>query len=70
MNIDSASDLGKMIRSRRIELDIDQGTLASLSGVDQGNLSKIERGVARATLDTYIRLTQALGIDILAVTRS
>ncbi len=70
MMIRSATDLGSFIRSRREELGILQGDLASSAGVDQANLSKIERGTAKATLDTYLRLCKALGVDLLAEPRA
>jgi transcriptional regulator with XRE-family HTH domain len=70
MHIHSATELGQLIRIRREALGIKQGDLASVAGVDQGNLSKIERGSARATLDTYLRLCNALGIDLLAEQRA
>lgn len=60
------TDIGALIRSRREELKIKQGDLASITGIDQGNLSKIERGSAKAMLDSYLRLCNALGIDLLA----
>lgn len=70
MLISSATDLGSFIRSRREELGVLQGDLAGSAGVDQANLSKIERGAATATLDTYLRLCKALGIDLLAEPRA
>lgn len=70
MQLHSATELGNLIRNRREALAIKQGDLASIAGVDQGNLSKIERGTAKATLDTYLRLCSALGIDLLAEPRA
>jgi Predicted transcriptional regulator len=70
MKIQTTTDLGSFIRDRREGLGIKQGDLASIAGVDQGNLSKIERGTAKATLDTYLRLCSALGIDIVAEPRA
>lgn len=70
LQIHSATELGNLIRTRREALAIKQGDLASSAGVDQGNLSKIERGTAKATLDTYLRLCSALGIDLLAEPRA
>lgn len=70
MQIQTATDLGVLIRTRRESLAIKQGDLASIAGIDQGNLSKIERGNAKATLETYLRLCTALGIDILAEPRA
>jgi len=70
MKIQTATDLGVLIRTRRESLAIKQGDLASIAGIDQGNLSKLERGNAKATLETYLRLCKALGIDILAEPRA
>jgi transcriptional regulator with XRE-family HTH domain len=70
MKIYTATELGGLIRNRRESLDIRQGDLASIAGIDQGNLSKLERGNATATLETYLRLCRALGIDILAEPRT
>ena len=65
-----ASDLGEMIRSRRERLGIAQLELASMAGIDPGNLSKIERGSRRSHLDTYLKLCGILGIDLFAEARS
>ena len=70
MKIQTATELGVLIRTRRESLAIKRGDLASIAGIDQGNLSKIERGNAKATLETYLRLCKALGIDILAEPRA
>lgn len=70
MKITTPNDLGKLIRERREAIALKQGDLASIAGVDQGNLSKIERGNTSATLETYLRLCAALGIDILAEQRT
>ena len=64
-----ATDLGKMIRLHRERLGIAQLELASMAGIDAGNLSKIERGSRRSHLDTYLRLCGILGIDIFAEVR-
>lgn len=70
MKITTPNDLGMLIRERREAIALKQGDLASIAGVDQGNLSKIERGNTTATLETYLRLCAALGIDILAEPRT
>jgi HTH-type transcriptional regulator / antitoxin HipB len=70
MRITTPNDLGTLIRERREAIALKQGDLASVAGVDQGNLSKIERGNSVATLETYLRLCSALGIDILAEPRT
>ncbi len=66
----NASDLGEVIRSHRERLGIAQHELASMAGIDAGNLSKIERGSRRSHLDTYLRLCAILGIDLFAEPRT
>ncbi|WP_175610468.1 helix-turn-helix domain-containing protein [Rhodobacter aestuarii] len=68
--ISSAQDAGKLIQERRRALKMSQEVLSSLTGVAQPNLSKIERGGSSATLDTYLRLFAALGIDLRGEARS
>ena len=70
MRIQNPADLGAVIRGRREALGLRQGALADVTGVDQGNLSKIERGETGATLETYLRLCAALGVDLVAEPRS
>lgn len=70
MIINDPKDLGTFLRQRRETLIILQGDLASIAGIDQGNLSKIERGTAKATLETYLRLCKALGIELTAEPRA
>jgi transcriptional regulator with XRE-family HTH domain len=65
----SSADLGALIQRRRKALAISQASLASLSGVAQPNLSKIERGHTPATLETYLRILSVLGIDLQGVVR-
>lgn len=62
--IQSPKDLGSLIRKRRRALKMSQETLASLTGTAQPNLSNIERGQTTATIETYIRLLNSLGIDL------
>jgi transcriptional regulator with XRE-family HTH domain len=70
MRVSKATDLGAFIRERRDALGVSQGDLSQMAGIDQGNLSKIERGVSTATLETYLTLCQALGIDLSAEARA
>ncbi|WP_420731062.1 helix-turn-helix domain-containing protein [Hwanghaeella sp. 1Z406] len=62
--------MGTVIHRRRRALKLSQATLSSISGVAQPNLSNIERGKSSATLDTYLRLLTALGIDLYGIPRS
>lgn len=63
-------DLARIIRVRRRALKMNQEELASITGVPQSNLSRIERGKVTAELETYLRLLNALGVDLVAEIRS
>jgi HTH-type transcriptional regulator/antitoxin HipB len=67
--IQSPEDMGRLIRDRRRELGLTQEVLYLLTGVTQAKLSKIERGQSAASLDTYLRIFNGLGIDLLGVPR-
>lgn len=60
----SAADVGHLVQTRRKGLKMSQDVLASLSGIAQPNISNIERGQGAATLETYLRLFAALGVDL------
>ncbi|MBK5928452.1 helix-turn-helix domain-containing protein [Rhodobaculum claviforme] len=66
----SAKDLGAAVRDARRSQKIGQEELAELTGVSQPNISRIERGERPATVETYIRLLEAVGVDLVAVPRS
>jgi HTH-type transcriptional regulator / antitoxin HipB len=68
--ISTPAEMGTVIHQRRRALKLSQATLSSISGVAQPNLSNIERGKSSATLDTYLRLLTALGIDLYGIPRS
>lgn len=50
-----------LIGELRKAAGLTQAELAHLSGVDQSNISKIERGNMRPMLDTACRIAAALG---------
>lgn len=56
--------LGDLLRSRRLELRIDQRTLAEMTGVATHTISNIERGQGNPTLKVMIRLLDVLGLEI------
>lgn len=51
---------GDALRERRIELGLTQAELADLSGIAQGDISKIENGHLDARWSTIKRLSDAL----------
>lgn len=62
--ITSVESLGIMIRARRKELRLSQQELGQRIGVHQVTLSAIERGSARARLDTLLRVLSALELEL------
>ena len=49
------------VRKARAEAGISQTQLAELTGIDQSDISKIERGVANPSVSTLQRIARALG---------
>ena len=61
--------IGYKIKQRRLELNLSQSQLAELVGIDQSDLSKIEKGNANPSIKTLVRIANGLNnkvsIDIL-----
>ena len=51
---------GNAVMAARARRDLSQKELAELSGIDQSDISKIERGVANPTVSTLEKLATAL----------
>ena len=56
--------LGKMIQSARKERKLTQTELGNLIGVQKAQISKIENSASSASIDTLLRLFQALKAEI------
>lgn len=56
--------IGAGIKSERERQGLSPHKLAIASGVHQTNLNQIERGNTGATIDTLVKLSDALKIDI------
>jgi transcriptional regulator with XRE-family HTH domain len=56
--------IGRLLYERRREQRLTQAKLATLSGIDQGDISKIENAEANPTLETLTALTAALGCTL------
>jgi DNA-binding XRE family transcriptional regulator len=54
-------DMGESIVSARAKAGLSQKQVASLTGIDQSDLSKIERGVSNPSINTLERIAKALG---------
>jgi transcriptional regulator with XRE-family HTH domain len=60
----SARDLGQLVRARRGELGLSQEDISGITGLDRAFLSLFERGERGMSIDSAVRLVQALGMDI------
>jgi transcriptional regulator with XRE-family HTH domain len=57
--------VGKIIREKRIEMGLTQDALASLIGITQNHVARIERGaVENPRRETLINFQEALGFDL------
>lgn len=61
--------LARQLAARRRERNLTQKQLAELSGIDQAEISRIERGQANPTTATVSALTRALDVDVHLVPR-
>lgn len=57
-------DIGKSIRERRKELNVNQRTVADLSGVAVNTLLAVERGEGNPQLSSLIAILDTLGLQI------
>ena len=55
------TDLCKMIINERKEQNITQKQLAEKTGLSQSNISNIEKGSTHPTIETLIKIADALG---------
>ncbi len=65
MRVQTASDLGAIIRERRQQLGWDQKTLAERAGVGRQWVVAIESGKPRAALGLVLRTLTALELRVL-----
>jgi HTH-type transcriptional regulator/antitoxin HipB len=64
MVIRNSSDLGALIRERRIKLGLDQISLAKKAGTSRKWLIEVESGKPRAEIGLILRTLKALGIAL------
>ena len=50
--------------SKFVRKGISQKELSDLTGIDQSDISKIERGIANPSVNTLSRIAQALGAKL------
>ena len=56
--------LGRRIAQARVARDLTQKQVAKLAGIDQADVSNIERGAANPTFNTLNALVSAVGMEI------
>src|ERR1700722_7258003 len=56
--------LGRRIAEARLARDLTQKQVARLAGIDQADVSNIERGAANPTLNTLNAVVCAVGMEI------
>lgn len=64
---DDSFGLGEQIAQARAQARLTQDALASVSGVPQPEISRIEHGQANPTLETLTKLLRPLGLHLSAV---
>ncbi len=62
--LDARAVLGRQLRAARQALGLTQPELAELTAVQQSEISRIENGHSNPTLDTVVRLAQALSLSL------
>ena len=60
----TATKIGKIIKKRRKELNLELKDLQDYSGVNYASISDIENGKANPTIKTLEKLLDALGMQI------
>ncbi len=64
--IKNATDIGKMIRAKRKEIEMTQADFAGLCNVGIRFISELENGKPTLEFDRVLRVTQLIGIDLFA----
>lgn len=57
----SLARLGRVVRERRLALELSQEALADAAGIDRSHMGKIERGERNVTFLNLLRIAAALG---------
>ena len=60
-------EIGQKIRNRRVELGINQQTLADLAEVGINTVVAIERGTGNPSINTLQKIVNVLGMEICVI---
>lgn len=58
------NEIGQIIKERRRSLKVDQSTLADLAGISINTLVTLERGTSNPRLNTILKISDVLGLQI------
>lgn len=64
-----AANVAHILRDERRRRGVSMNQLAQRSGLSQGMISLVERDLRNPTLDTLLRISDALELDLAAVIR-
>jgi len=67
--IRSLRQAGAVLRARRVARKISQKQLGEMTGTAQSTISDVENGVVSVSLDVYLRLLEALGLELCTTDR-
>ena len=67
--VQSPKALGRALRDARKRQDLTQQKLADMTGVGQPTVSNVENGVTRVSVDTILRLSAALNLELILQSR-
>ena len=67
--IESAAELGALVRRKRKDIRLTQASIAGLSGVGARFMSELERGKATVELGRSLQVLARLGLDVWVVPR-
>ncbi|MFH9013952.1 helix-turn-helix domain-containing protein [Streptomyces sp. NPDC017943] len=56
--------VGEQIRALRLDANLTQETVSLTAGIDRPSVVRIEQGQQSPTLDTLIRLAEAIGVPL------
>jgi len=58
------SSVIRLLRTKREALGLSMNEVAARAGLSHTMISRVERGLRKPTLDTLLRITGAMGVDL------
>jgi len=68
--VNSAAELGRLIKTSREQMNLNQQQFADVAGVGRRFISELENGKATLEFDRVLQVSKAAGIDLYARQRS